>query len=258
MAKLSPEMNSELRKAVTSFNRKIKRLEAKGVTASLLPERASVREIKNVYQDSEAINEKIQELASFTSRGKTRSNKKGVIGTDTMFAYADARNAKMAKIYKEQIKSARAKKGRYTGLKRQYISNRQAKIKYLSKSVEDMDARGILRQSQNVLTKEKLFKKNVTFRNNYIDKLRMYADIADIDRKTYHEFETKLYSIPLEDFYETITTNPEFNYFYDAPSVENFGEESIKRAEPKYSQDDVSEFMTDLMGNVDSILANAD
>ena len=28
---LSPEMNSELRKAVTSFNRKIKRLEAKGV-----------------------------------------------------------------------------------------------------------------------------------------------------------------------------------------------------------------------------------
>ena len=31
MVQLSPEMNSELRKAVTSFNRKIKRLQKKGV-----------------------------------------------------------------------------------------------------------------------------------------------------------------------------------------------------------------------------------
>ena len=92
---LSPEMNSELRKAVTSFNRKIKRLEQKGVTSSLLPSRVSVRDLKRAYKDSESLNRRLNQLASFTSKGATIRTGKGIVATEAMFNFREQQKQEM-------------------------------------------------------------------------------------------------------------------------------------------------------------------
>ena len=113
MIKLSPEMNAELRRAVKAFNRKIRRLEAKGVTASLLPEKASAKALKNAYKDSESLRQRLDMMASFTSKGDIRKTKKGVVGTEAMFDYRKKENEASIKRYKDQLASAQGQRTKY-------------------------------------------------------------------------------------------------------------------------------------------------
>lgn len=256
MANLSPEMNSDLRKAVNSFNRKIKRLEAKGVSASLLPERASVRTLRNAYSDSEALQRRLRQMTSFTSRGDTRSNRKGVIGTESMFAYRKLENQNMINYYKQQLQESKGQNTKYKGKMKVYRSNLRAKIKYLSKSPENMDARGILQQSKNTLSPEVLLKKNETYRKNFYKSMYTYAQIGNVDRKRVRELERKLDSIPTQDFYRVIETNPEFadiqDFMMDSPSSKG-----IKRARPRFDEDSVNTKFNDLIDNADELIANS-
>ena len=144
---LSPEMNSELRKAVTSFNRKIKRLEQKGVTSSLLPSRVSVRDLKRAYKDSESLNRRLNQLASFTSKGTTIRTGKGIVATEAMFNFRE-----------QQKRNLRSAPIRYKGRTRAYTDNLSAKIKYLNKSSRRRDAKALMIQSRNMLTPEALMK----------------------------------------------------------------------------------------------------
>ena len=256
MATLSPEMNSELRKAVVSFNRKIKRLEAKGVSASLLPQRASVRTLKSAYRDSEALQRRLQQMATFTSRGSTRSNRKGVVGTDSMFDYRKLENKNMIQYYKDQLAASQGQKTKYKSKIKSYRTNLRAKIKYLSKSPENMDARGILQQSQNTLSPEILVKKNKIYRENYYRKMYEYAQIGEVDTRKVRALERKLDQIPDADFYRVIDTNPEFadiqDFMLDSPSFKG-----IKRATPRYDTEDVATSFDDLLLNADAIIANS-
>lgn len=251
--KISPEMNAQLKRDVASFNKKRKRLEAKGVSASLLPEKASVRALKNAYSDSESLQARLRQMASFSSKGDVRKNRKGVMGTDAMFNYRRLENENMVKYYKQQLASSRQQKTRYKGKMRSYRTNLMAKIKYLSKSPENMDARGILQQSQNTLTPEKLYRKNLTYRENYYKKMEEYASIGDVDPRKVRSLQKKLDKIPVDDFYRAIDTNPEFSdiqdFMLDSPSFKG-----IKRARPRYDKEDVATSFDDLLANVDDIL----
>lgn len=256
MAKLSPEMNSELRKAVVSFNRKIKRLEQKGVTASLLPEKASVRTLKNAYKDSEALQRRLHQMATFTSRGATRQNRKGVVGTDSMFDYRKLENQNMIQYYKDQLAASKTQKTKYKSKIQSYRSNLRAKIKYLEKSPENMDVRGILQQSRNTLSPEVLLKKNEIYRRNYYAKMYEYAQIGEVDRRKVKALEKKLDEIPTKDFYRVIDSNPEFadiqDFMLDSPSFKG-----IKQARPRYDAEDVASSFDDLLLNADYIIANS-
>lgn len=256
MAKLTPEMNSELRKAVVSFNRKIKRLEQKGVSASLLPEKASARTLRNAYRDSEALQDRLRQMATFTSRGSTRKNRKGVVGTDSMFDYRKLENQNMIKYYKQQLTASKAQKTKYKSKITSYRNNLRAKIKYLEKSPENMDARGILQQSRNTLSPEVLLKKNEIYRQNYYKKMYEYAQIGDVDSKKVKALEKKLDQIPTSEFYRVIDTNPEFadiqDFMYDSPAFKG-----IKQVQPRYDASDVATSFDDLLMNADNIIANS-
>lgn len=256
MKNLSPEMNAELRRAVKAFNRKIRRLEAKGVTASLLPEKASAKALKNAYKDSESLRQRLDMMASFSSKGATRKNRAGVIGTDAMFEYRKKENAEGIKIYQQQLAQASRQKTKYKSRLREYKRNLQAKIKYLGKDVENSDARTIMRQYQNNMTNERLFQKNKTYRNNFMDKLDEYAEIGEIDPKKLKLLKSKLGQIPIDDFYRITTSNPEFenikNYMFDSPSVK-----AGKMTRPKYDKEDIQGEIDDLINNIDDIIANS-
>ena len=103
--KYTPEMNIELHRAVQNFNKKIKRLETKGVSPSLLPSKASVRSLKLGYTNKRDLNRRLNELKSFTAKGEVRSNTKNVYGTDALFKYRqkiDINKARTRKIKRAQ------------------------------------------------------------------------------------------------------------------------------------------------------------
>lgn len=253
--KLSPEMNAELRKAVKAFNRKVRRLESKGVTASLLPEKASVKALKNAYKDTESLQAKLRQMASFTSSGATRKNRKGVVGTDAMFAYRKKENEESIARYKQQLMAAQGQRSKYKSRLQDYKTNLRAKIKYLNRSVENMDARQVMRQYQNTMTDERLYKRNLVFKQNFMNKLDEYAEIGDVNRRKVNQLKRKLDQIPLEDFFRVIDTNPEFEriqqYVFDSPT-----RKAQKRVRPIYEPEDIAENIDDLIANVDEIVAN--
>ena len=253
---LSPEMNSELRKAVTSFNRKIKRLEAKGVTASLLPEKVNVRDLKRAYRDSESLNRKIRQLANFTSKGATITTKKGIVGTEAMFNYREQQKQEMIRVYKQQKNVIRANPIRYKGRTTSYLKNLTAKIKYLEKSSRRRDARALLNESRNMLTPEALVKKNARFRANYYRTLDEFAKISpDAKRRTVNSIKRKLDEIEDIDFYRVIQNNPEFDKVYNFMNYQSDAEEL--KSKPKYTKKEVLDNLNDLDNSIEGIIANS-
>ena len=254
--KLSPEMNAELRKAVKAFNRKIRRLESKGVTASLLPEKASVKALKNAYKDTESLQERMKFMASFSSKGNVIKTKKGVVGTPSMFAYRRQENERAKQLLQQELAKASVQKTKFKSRVKQYKQNLRARIKYLSKDPESADVRTISRQYQNGTNPERLYKQNVVYRENFYDKVWEYAGIGDTDPKKVKALIKKLDSIPVDDFYRVTTSNPEFeeikNYMFDSPSVK-----AGKKARPKYDEEDVREHIDDLLLGIDDIIANS-
>lgn len=257
MANITPEMNAELKKAVISFNRKVKRLEKKGVSKSLLPPLTSMRELKSAYQnDNSGLESRLNQMAWFSSKGEVRENKKGVKGTDVAFAYHNAMNANNRQIIEQGYMASYGQKTKYKSRLNAYRRNARAKMKYLDKNSEELDARSLYRQKQNYSSPEALLKKNKTFRSNYYDKMYEYAQIGDVDNKNINKLRRKLDTIPDEDFYRVITTNPEFedilDFLLDSPP-----KSGIKQATPTYSEKDVKDSFTNLLDNADNIIANS-
>ena len=255
MIQLSPEMNSELRKAVTSFNRKIKRLQKKGVNKGLLPEKVSVRELKSAYSTNEALEDRLLQMSFFSSKGLVRRNKKGVLGTDIAFQYADARNAYQRQIYESQLMASYGQKGKYKSQLRAYKNNLKAKIKYLDRSTEELDARTIQYQKANIATPERIIRKNKVYRENYYEKMQDYAEIGEISDKQVKALQKKLDTIPDADFFRVIDTNPEFskiqNFMYDSPKTKG------PSSRQKYDPEDIQKNFDDLISSADKIIANS-
>lgn len=256
MIKLSPEMNAELRRAVKAFNRKIRRLEAKGVTASLLPEKASAKALKNAYKDSESLRQRLDMMASFTSKGDIRKTKKGVVGTEAMFDYRKKENEASIKRYKDQLASAQGQRTKYKSRLQSYKTNLRARIKYLGRDPEKMDAKEVMRQYQNTMTDERMYKKNTTFKQNFMNKLDEYAEIGEVNKRKVNRLKRKLDQIPLEDFFRVVDTNPEFEhiqqYIFDSPT-----RKGQKRSRPRYEPEEIAENIDDLIASVDDIIANS-
>ena len=254
---LSPEMNSELRKAVTSFNRKIKRLEQKGVTSSLLPSRVSVRDLKRAYKDSESLNRRLDQLASFTSKGATIRTGKGIVATEAMFNFREQQKQEMIHYYKQQKRNLRSAPIRYKGRTRAYTDNLSAKIKYLNKSSRRRDAKSLMSESRNMLTPEALMKKNATFRANYYRTLDEYAQLGNTSSQKVNAIKKKLDTIDDEDIYQVISNNPEFDNVYlmmeNSPDGKNSG---VKKSRPRFDEDEINENLDDILSNIDNIIEN--
>lgn len=250
-------MNAQLRKEVASFNKKRKRLEAKGVTASLLPERASVRALKNAYRDTESLQARLRQMASFTSKGATRKNRKGVVGTDSMFDYRKLENQQGKKYLMQQLESSKGQKTRYKSRLKQYRSNIRRKIQYLSQDPEKMSATGLLYQRQNAPTTEGMYRKSVTYKKNYFEKLDVYASIANRDPREVTQLKRKLDQIPIEDFYRVIESNPELSEIHDFMIESPPRSGSIKSVSPRHDSSDYSTKFDDILKGIDNIIANS-
>ena len=91
------QLNAELRRAIRSFNAKIKRLENKGVSASLLPDKVSTKEIKAGILNRRDLRERMNQLNEFSSAGAVTESEGGLMGTDILFQYRQGEANKAVK-----------------------------------------------------------------------------------------------------------------------------------------------------------------
>lgn len=207
--KYTPEMNRELRRAVQNFNKKIRTLEQKGVSASLLPSRVSVRGLKLAYNNQRDLTRRLKQLASFSARGEVRSNKKDVMGTDALFKYrqkVDINKSRTRKIKRAQ--KLRMQNAPYQSVRDDSLLNTEAKIKYLNKDIENVDVKTLQRLNKNALTKEELVKKRETYYNNYFKMLFQESQVANIQPEKRRIIEKELRKLTPEQLEELIEVDP--------------------------------------------------
>ena len=165
------QLNAELRRAIRSFNAKIKRLEAKGVSAGLLPDKVSTKEIKAGIQNRRDLRQRMQQLGELSSAGAVNESEGGLIGTDILFQYRQGEaNRAVKEINKEYQKTLKLDT-RYPMMQGEYVHNLKAKMDYLSRDVRSLDVRQIQIFNKNILSPEEKTIKDETFYNNYIKML---------------------------------------------------------------------------------------
>ena len=203
----TPEMNKELRRAVQNFNKKVKRLENKGVTSALLPSKLSVRGLKLAYKNKRDLTRRLNEMQAFTSKGETRSNKYNVIGTNELFRYQQKilnKNVTRRKARQKVMKSTPAK---YKTVRDDAILNNDAKIKFLTKDLENVDVRTLQRINKNALTREETAKSNEIFYNSYFKMFRIEAGASDYDYEKMKVIETELRKLSPQQLLELKETD---------------------------------------------------
>lgn len=161
------QLKSEVRKTVKSFNAKIRRLQQKGVTAALLPDTISSREIRQGITNRKTLEKRLAQLRDFTSAGIVERSEGGVMGTNQLFLYRVGEANKAINAIKEEYNRIEAIDTRYPMMKSEYQANLEAKMEYLSRDIKKLDVRQIQIFNKNLLTDEQKTIRDEQFYTNF-------------------------------------------------------------------------------------------
>lgn len=168
------QLKAELRKAVKSFNAKIRRLEEKGVSAALLPDKVSSKEIQAGIKNRRDLRKRLQQLNEFTSAGVVEESAGGLMGTDELFIYRKGEaNRAIREINKDYEKLLNLETD-YPMMIGEQTANLRTKMEYLSRDIRTMDVKQINIFNKNILTLEQKTLKDENFYNNF-QKMLFYS-----------------------------------------------------------------------------------
>jgi hypothetical protein len=161
------QLKADVRRTVKSFNAKIRRLQQKGVTAALLPDAISSKEIQAGITNRRDLQKRLAQLREFTSAGIVERSEGGVMGTNQLFLYrVGEANKAIAQIRKEyeKIESIQT---RYPMMKSEYQANLESKMEYLARDIRKLDVRQINIFNKNLLTDEQKTIRDEQFYRNF-------------------------------------------------------------------------------------------
>ena len=161
------QLKSELRKTVKSFNAKVRRLQSKGVTAALLPDMISSKEIQRGITNRRDLEKRMAQLRDFTSAGVVERSEGGVMGTNQLFLYRVGEANKAIQAIKEEYQRIEAINTRYPMMKSEYQANLEAKMEYLSRDITKLDVRQVQIFNKNLLTAEQKTIRDEQFYRNF-------------------------------------------------------------------------------------------
>lgn len=226
------QLNAEIHKAVRSFNAKVRRLQAKGVSAALLPDLISTKSIKANSDNRRQLRNKLQALQEFSSRGQTFKSEGGVTGTTILFEYNTKRANKAAKQLQKELNSLEKIPTRYPMMKSDAASLLQSKIKYLKRDIYKLDIRQINVLQRNVESTYKAREKNALFHQNFKKMLFSVAYRAGLDTGFIESMGNKLDKLSPEKLLELYRTNPAWGIteWYPLDSLIENIENTVKEA----------------------------
>ena len=209
------QLKEELRRTVKAFNAKIRRLEAKGVTAALLPDKVSVKALKAGITNRRDMRSRLKQLQDFSSAGVATESEGGLIGTDILFQYRQGEaNRAVQEINKEYQKVLKLNT-RYPMMQGEYVSNLRSKMDYLERDIRSMDIRQINIFNKNLLSPEQKTIKDETFYQNFNRMLFFDAYKAALPASLVGEIMRKLELLPPSKVLELFNTEPSFKAVTD-------------------------------------------
>ena len=209
------QLKAEIRRTVKSFNAKIRRLEAKGVTSALLPGTVSSKEIQQGITNRRELRKRLQQLQEFSSAGTATESEGGLIGTDILFEYRQGEANRAIKEINKEYEKALKLNTRYPMMQSEYTSNLRAKMDYLSRDIRSMDIRQVNIFNKNILTPEQKTIADETFYQNFNRMLFFDAYKAALPPSLVSEIMQKLEKIPPSKVLELFNTEPSFKAVTD-------------------------------------------
>ena len=209
------QLKAEIRKTVKAFNAKIRRLENKGVTSALLPNKVSSKEIQQGILNRRDLRSRLQQLQEFSSAGTTVESEGGLIGTDILFQYRQGEANKAIKEINKEYEKVLKLNTRYPMMQSEYTSNLRSKMEYLSRDIKSMDIRQVNIFNKNILTPEQRTIKDETFYNNFSRMLFFDAYKAALPASLISEIMQKLEKLSPSKILELFNTEPSFKAVTD-------------------------------------------
>lgn len=205
------QFQNEIYKAVRSFNAKITRLEKKGVSASLLPDRISTKSLKANYSNRKALRSELKALQDFSSRGQTFRSEGGVTGTTMLFEYNKKRANKAVRQLQKELNTLAKIPTRYPMMKSEAATLLENKINYLKRDIYKLDIRQINILIRNTEIANKFNEKNRIFHENFNKMIMANAYAAGLDSAFIKRLQDKLDRIPPNKLLEMYRTRPAFS-----------------------------------------------
>lgn len=209
------QLKAEIRKAVRSFNAKIRRLEAKGVSAALLPESISSKELRQGFSNRRDLRTRLKQLEEFSSAGIATESEGGLIGTDILFQYRQGEANKAIQEINKEYEKVLKLDTRYPMMQSEYTSNLKTRMDYLARDVRKMDIRQINIFNKNLLTPEKKAVKDEIFYQNFNRMLFFDAYKANLSPALVASITSKLEKLPPSQLLELQATEPAFKAVTD-------------------------------------------
>lgn len=204
------QLKNEIYKAVRSFNAKVSRLEKKGVSSALLPDRISTKSLKANYSNRRALRTELKALQEFSSRGQTFRSEGGVTGTNMLFQYNKKRANKAIRQLQKELNALNQIPTRYPMMKSDSASLLQSKINYLKRDIYKLDIKQVNIYKRNIEITSKSNEKNAIFHRNFNTMMFATAYRAGLDRGFIKRLQDKMDKLPPEKLLELYRTNPAF------------------------------------------------
>ena len=209
------QLNQQIRNTVKSFNAKVRRLESKGVSAALLPDTISSKEIKAGIRERGDLRTRLAQLQEFTSAGETFKSEGGLVGTPQLFQYRQGEANRAIKELNKEYQKVLKLDTRYPMMQSEYTSNLQSKMNYLARDVQKLDVRQVQIFNKNLLTAEQRGIRDDTFYNNYIKMLFFDAYRGAISPELVRKIIDNIEKIPPSRLLELYGTDPAFKEVSD-------------------------------------------
>lgn len=204
------QLKNEIYKAVRSFNAKVSRLEKKGVSASLLPDRISTKSLKANYSNRRALRTELKALQEFSSRGQTFRSEGGVTGTNMLFQYNKKRANKAVRQLQKELNALNQIPTRYPMMKSESASLLQTKINYLKRDIYKLDIKQVNILIRNTEIANKYNEKNTLFHENFNKMMMAVAYRAGLDQAFIKRMQDKMNMLSPDKLLELYRTSPAF------------------------------------------------
>ena len=230
------QLKSEVRKTVKSFNAKIRRLQQKGVTAALLPDMISSKEIRQGISNRRELEKRLAQLREFTSAGIVERSEGGVMGTNQLFIYRVGEANKAVKAIQEEYNKIEAIQTRYPMMKSEYQANLESKMQYLSRDIRKLNVQQIQIFNKNLLTPEQKTVRDEQFYRNFNKMIFFNAYKASLSPALVARIASNVDKFTPAELLELYATEPTFrtvNEFYEMCKYEG-QEKSDEEIEEEY------------------------
>lgn len=209
------QLKQQIRKTVKSFNAKIRRLENKGVTAALLPERVSAKEIQEGFRNRRDLRNRLKQLQEFSSAGVVEETEGGLIGTNILFQYRQGEANKAIQEINKEYEKVLNLDTRYPMMQSEYTANLKSKMDYLARDIRNLDIRQVNIFNKNLLTPEKRTVKEEIFYQNFNRMLFFDAYKGNLSPQLVSSITAKLQQLPPSKLLELHATEPAFKAVTD-------------------------------------------